>query len=155
MLFSVTVTLLPQARLAALTEHEERCTVASESLPANLRKTMPARDMRSCILNRETKRTWLEAQWSTTRDFFFSHLDMGSIGWVEKHFVYRDIGCRRWEGRHFRMLLVRADHSRSVCAYWRAELLFASRRTPASRALRPSCTAVRRERLAIPTGSQP
>ena len=23
-------------------------------------------------------------------------LDIGSIGWVEKHFVYRDIGCRGW-----------------------------------------------------------
>ena len=31
----------PQGRLAALTEHDERFTVASESLPANLRKTMP------------------------------------------------------------------------------------------------------------------
>ena len=91
----------PQVQLVALTEHEERCTVASESLPANFRKTIPAHDMRSCILNRETKRTRLEAQWSTTRDCLFSHLDMGSIGWVEKHFVYRDIGCRRLEGAIF------------------------------------------------------
>ena len=85
-----------QVRLAALTEHEERYTVASESLPAHLRKTMPAHDMRSCILNKETNRTRLEAQWSTTRDCLLSHMDMGSIGWVEKHFVYRDIGCPGW-----------------------------------------------------------
>ena len=78
----------PQVRLAALTEHVERYTLASESLPANLRKTMPAHDMRSCILNRVTKCTRLEAQWSTTRDCLFSLLDMGTIGWVETHFVY-------------------------------------------------------------------
>ena len=32
---------------------------------------MPADDMRSCILNRETERTRLQAQWSTTRDCLF------------------------------------------------------------------------------------
>ena len=79
-----------KVRLAALTEHEERYTVASESLPADLRKTVPAHDVRPYILNRETKRTRLVAQWGTTRDSF---LDMSCIGWVEKRCVYRDIGC--------------------------------------------------------------
>ena len=86
--------ICPTVRLAALTEHEERYTVANEFLPADLRKTVPAHDMRLCILNRETKRTMLEAQWGTTRDC--SHLGNGSIGWGEKHVAYWDNGCRGW-----------------------------------------------------------
>ena len=39
-----------------------------------------------------------EAGGSVVHDvgLFFSHLDMDSIGWVEKHIVYREIGCRGW-----------------------------------------------------------
>ena len=126
--------------------------MASESLPANLRKTMPAHDIRSCILNRETKRTRLEAQWSTTGDCLFSHFDMSSIGWVEKQFVYRDIGCRRWQSAIFECSWC-AQTTHVVCAHAGANSFFFcdEARTTASRA----CTAVKHDRLDVPTRSQP
>ena len=128
----------PTVRLAALTEHEERYTVASEFLPADLRKTVPAHDMRLCILKRETKRTMLEAQWGTKRD-------LQSLG--QRQHRLRGETCRvlgQWLPRlvllvaHsaiFRMLVVRAEHSRNVGACWREEFFFfcVESCTPASR----------------------
>ena len=32
--------------------------------------------------------------WRSVEIAFFSHLDTGSTDWVEKHFVYQDMGCR-------------------------------------------------------------
>ena len=48
------------------------------------------------------------------------------------HFSHHEAACGA--ERHFRMLMVRADHSRCVCACWRAEFLFCvEARTPAWR----------------------
>ena len=107
-------------------EHDQRYTVASESLPADLRTTVPAHDMRWCLLKRETRRTRLEGQWSTTRDCFSSHLDMCSIGWVEKHFLY----LGRWGFETDAACGVHADHSRNVCACCRAKCLRGSTHAP-------------------------
>ena len=53
--------------------------------------------------------------------------------------------------RHFQTFVVRADDSRNVCAWRRAEFFWASSAHDCvARMLRPPCTAVEREGTAIP-----
>ena len=71
---------------------------------------------------------------------------MQDLGLVKKqrgrHFSQHEAACGA--ERHFRMPVARGDHSRNVCACWRAAFFFLRRSTHAcvARALRPPCTAV-------------
>ena len=61
---------------------------------------------------------------------------MGDLGLVitlrGRHFSQHEAACGA--EHNFRLLVVRADHSRTVCACWRAEGFFrVEARTPASR----------------------
>ena len=104
--------------------------MASESLPANLGKTMLAHD--------EQRDQAHKAGGSVEHD---AGLPFQSFGHVQHRLggeTFRAPGhwLPKMGGRHFRMLLVRADHSRSVCACWPAEFFFfffVEARTPVSR----------------------
>ena len=139
----------PQVRLAGLTEHEERHTVAIESLPADLRKTMPAYDMRSCILNRETMRTRPVEHDAGLPFQSFGHGQHrlgGETFRVPGHWLPK-VG-----GAIFECFWC-AQTTHVVCAHAGTQSFFLRRgaHVCVARALRPSCTVVKRERLAIPT----
>ena len=95
--------------VVALKRSEKRYYVAVDTLPENsaVRSASKGRKRRSCIWNTESKSSKLEVHWGAPRRTLVSFLDMGTVGWSSKYWLYLrqhvrgswmlDPSHRRWD----------------------------------------------------------
>ena len=82
--------------LRPLQANEERFMLPISEVPPHIAACTPGALFRSCIRNTETDDTRLEMRWLQDRHCLQAHLDMGSIGWPSKFYLYCGAGLRGW-----------------------------------------------------------